>query len=318
MKENGWIPEHVTVQTWFSFLLQHGARPYQGCKFDKDINGLVLMSERSAFGISESDTARYYFTKSRKIYSDKLPNFVVQCNGLSNGAVVDRLTRIYADIFIDEVQDLSGYDLEVLRLLFASRSNVLMVCDPRQGTYSTGNSAKHRKFQKAGIVHFFGDSSLGVEIDDVSLEKNYRCVPEICDFSNRLYPDYRQATSENRDRTGHDGVFLVRSTDVNNYLSMYPETMQLRDSVRDERVSNKYPVMNFGLSKGMEFPRVLIYPTKPFVQWLNDNQIDLAPTSRAKFYVAATRASSSVGIVADGINRNYWPDSNISITLGQT
>lgn len=25
----GYIPENITIQTWFSFLLQHGVRPYQ-------------------------------------------------------------------------------------------------------------------------------------------------------------------------------------------------------------------------------------------------------------------------------------------------
>ena len=32
-----YIPENITVQTWFSFLLKHGVRPYQGIIFDKRI-----------------------------------------------------------------------------------------------------------------------------------------------------------------------------------------------------------------------------------------------------------------------------------------
>jgi DNA helicase II / ATP-dependent DNA helicase PcrA len=57
--------------------------------------------------------------------------------------------------------------------------------------------------------------------------------------------------------------------------------------------------MNFGESKGLSFDRVLIYPTKPIFYWLNNNNSDLAPTSRSKFYVALTRARFSVGIVYD-------------------
>ena len=30
VRECGCIPGHVTIQTWFSFLLQHGVKPYQG------------------------------------------------------------------------------------------------------------------------------------------------------------------------------------------------------------------------------------------------------------------------------------------------
>ena len=57
--------------------------------------------------------------------------------------------------------------------------------------------------------------------------------------------------------------------------------------------------MNFGQSKGLEFKRVLIYPTKPFIEWIKDSNSELAPTSRSKFYVAITRARHSVGIVCD-------------------
>ncbi|MDX9774317.1 MAG: hypothetical protein RBT40_00005, partial [Petrimonas sp.] len=45
------------------------------------------------------------------------------------------------------------------------------------------------------------------------------------------------------------------------------------------------------------FDRVLIYPTKPFIDWLKDNNASLADTSRSKFYVAITRAKYRVGIV---------------------
>ncbi|MNE65435.1 hypothetical protein D3C80_1609140 [compost metagenome] len=55
--------------------------------------------------------------------------------------------------------------------------------------------------------------------------------------------------------------------------------------------------MNFGEAKGLSFDRVLIYPTKPFTDWLLDNNFDLPPTSRSKLYVALTRAKYSVGIV---------------------
>lgn len=298
IKEHGCIPAHVTVQTWFSFLLQHGARPYQGCKYDNEINGLILMNGQSARGIAETNTDRHYFNSARKIYSEKLPKFVVKCNEQSDGAVISRLSRIYSHIFIDEVQDLSGYDLDFLRLLFASSIDIILVCDPRQGTYSTGHSSRNRKYQKSGILAFFNDAFLGVEIDDTLLTINHRCVPAICDFSNRLYRQHPQTGSDNHAKTGHDGVFLVKPGDVAAYLSAY-RPMQLRDSARDTRASAEHMVMNFGQSKGLEFSRVLIYPTKPFTDWLANSDTELAPTSLAKFYVAVTRARVSVGIVYD-------------------
>lgn len=297
IKINKCIPENVTVQTWFSFLLQHGARPFQGCKFKNDINGLVLINGISAKGIAETDTQNHYFTKNQKIYSDKLSKFVIKCNEQSNGSVIDRLSRIYTDIFIDEVQDLAGYDLNFLKLLFACKANVLLVGDPRQGTYSTNNSSKNKKFKKAKIINFFEDDSIKIEKDDNSLTTNYRSCSPICDLSNKLYPDLKITTSGNSNDTGHDGVFFIKTQDIEKYLAEY-KPIQLRWDTRTS-VHEKYRVLTFGLSKGLEFDRVVVYPTPQFIAWIKDNSSELAPTSRSKFYVAITRASCSVGIVCD-------------------
>lgn len=50
---NQCIPPNVIVQTWFSFLLQHGVRPFQGGLFEKEITGLILVNSQSGL--------KYYF-----------------------------------------------------------------------------------------------------------------------------------------------------------------------------------------------------------------------------------------------------------------
>jgi DNA helicase II / ATP-dependent DNA helicase PcrA len=47
IEKNRCIPENVVIQTWFSFLLKHGARPFQGTLFEKKINGLILVNSQS-------------------------------------------------------------------------------------------------------------------------------------------------------------------------------------------------------------------------------------------------------------------------------
>jgi len=44
---NGSIPANITIQTWFSFLIQHGVKPYQGTLFDGNIKGMFLVNEAS-------------------------------------------------------------------------------------------------------------------------------------------------------------------------------------------------------------------------------------------------------------------------------
>jgi len=297
IEENKFIPENIDVKTWFSFLLQHGVRPYQGYLYEKDITGLLLSNDTSTKYSKESDIQKHYFTDRQKIYSDKISKFVFKCNENGNGCVIDRLQRIYSHIYIDEVQDLAGYDLEFLKLLFKCESSTLLVGDPRQGTYSTNSTSKNKKFKKDQIVHFFESIPNEIEIDRTSLIINYRCIPQICNLSNKLFSDLPCTTSGNTNTTGHDGIFLVKPQDVENYLSKYNPT-QLRDS-RRTTVNTNIKVMNFGESKGLSFDRVLIYPTKPICDWLNNNLSELAPTSRSKYYVAISRARYSVGIVYD-------------------
>lgn len=321
IEKNKFIPSHVTIQTWFSFLLQHGVKPYQGYLFRHDIKGMHLVNGQSAPYIKESDILNHYFDKQQKIYSDKISKFIIKCNKACGGKVIDRLSRIHTHIFIDEVQDLSGYDLDFLKLLFASSVKTLLVGDPRQGTYSTSNSAKNKKFKKSEILGFFEDKTINIEKDETSLTVNYRSITAICEIANKLYPQHPSAESGNASTTNHDGLYMVRPEDVDIYLDEYAP-MQLRDSKRT-RIENGYPVMNFGQSKGLSFDRVLVYPTEPIIAWLKNSAADLAQTSRSKLYVAITRGRFSVAFVYKFKNdeviagiENFLPGNRCRVNMG--
>lgn len=307
---NRYIPHNITIQTWFSFLLQHGVKPFQGALFEKDIKGMILVNNNSGikyyfkgqpvYYSEQREFEPHYFTTDTRIYSDKISKFVFRCNESTNGDVIDRMTKIYNHIFIDELQDLSGYDLELLNLLFESRASILLVGDPRQATYSTTSSTKNRKYKKSKIINFFMNECPNVRKDTSTLTTNYRSIAAICDYSNRLFPKHTKTKSGNSNRTEHDGVFIIKEKDVNSYLKKF-EPVQLRDSKRTS-VHPDYRVMNFGESKGLSFERVLIYPTRPFISWMKDNKSELTDTSRSKIYVALTRARQSVAIVCDAEN----------------
>jgi len=291
----GCVPKNITVQTWFSFLISHGVKPFQGSLFDFDVKGMLLVNGQSALYSKESDIEKHYFTDSKKIYSDKLAKLVVKCHQASHGMVFERIARCFKYIYIDEVQDLAGYDLEVLDCLFKSNSNIVLVGDPRQATYSTNNSRKNKKYVKSEIVNFFEDNQLGIDTDNTSLTVNHRCFDSICHFSNKLYPDLQPATSANNKITGHNGVYALPLEHVEEYLNIF-KPIQLRDSIRTP-INENFSVLNFGKSKGLTFNRVVIYPSGPMLKWLKNNDFDLTQTARSKLYVAITRARNSVAIV---------------------
>ena len=55
--------------------------------------------------------------------------------------------------------------------------------------------------------------------------------------------------------------------------------------------------LNMGAVKGRTFDKVLVFPTKDMLEWLLDHSVSLAETSRAKLYVAITRARHNVAFV---------------------
>ena len=312
----GYIPSNIVIQTWFAFLLQHGVKPFQDCLTSKKIKGMQLVNSPSATVngrslFNEKDVDNYYFNKEYKIYSDKIAKFCFMCNENTNGYVIDRISRIYSQIFVDEVQDLAGYDLEILKLLMNSTSKVTLVGDPRQVTYLTNNAKKNSKYKDGRIEDFIIDKckKCNCIIDKKSLNKSYRNNEFICEYSSRLYPNFETCESKQNEKTNHDGIFLIKREDISKYLIRYNPMQLIWNS--KTKINENYNFMNMGESKGLTFDRVLIYPTKTMEKWILDNSYNLENTTKSKFYVALTRAKYSVGIVLD-YNENFKADGIIN------
>ena len=316
----GCIPSNITVLTWFSLLLQHGVKPYQSKIYSGNISGLLLVNQKSGFKTvwkgrpfyyGEKDTELYYLSKAKRIFSDKIAKFTCRANEESNGSVINRLCRIFPNIFIDEVQDLAGYDLEILKLLHQESINLVMVGDPRQVTYHTHDEAKYKQYNEGKIADYVKAYCKGAIVDETTLSISYRNNKAISEYANKVYPSFPPCTGTDHSQTGHDGIFLVSPTLVEDYILKY-HPVQLRDK-RTVHTSDSADSCNFGNSKGLTFDRVLIYPTKPMIAWMKDHSSTLEPKSRAKLYVAITRAKHSVAFVdektddstLDGITRWY-------------
>lgn len=336
---NGNIPENITIQTWFSFLLQHGVKPYQGTLFGGDINGMLLVNSASGVkpkdnrGISvayteEKDFNKHYFSPSFKLYSDKVSKFVVRCNDESKGQVLQRLSKVFKHIFIDEVQDLSGNDLEILKLIFNAKIKTILVGDPRQVTYLTHYEKKNSQYKKGKIKQFILEKCKKLcQVDEVTLSYSHRNNEEICSFSSRLYPELTESHPCNclecrSEQTNHRGIYLIHEAQVEDYKMLYSPTV-LRYQMAIE------PEWNYGNCKGLGFERVLIYPTAPIIQYLIDGKLTKIVKNRfsqkseekdafeiAKFYVALTRARHSVAIVHNYKNEEFidglvkWKSNN--------
>ncbi|MDR4468595.1 MAG: UvrD-helicase domain-containing protein [Nitrospira sp.] len=303
------VPKHVHVMTWFEFLLRECARPYQRAKYDKKrIESLLFVNQQSAKDIAESDTARHYFANGELIYSDKIAKFVVECEKNSSKAVTARLGEIYTDMFVDEFQDLAGWDLDVIEMFLRSGIRVTLVGDPRQHIYSTNPSSKNKQYlgiKVVNLVEKWKQSGL-CTLDPMS--GTYRCNQAICDFSNELWPGMDTMTPLQNVTTDHDGVFLVAKKVVTDYIRRFQPQV-----LRYNKTTNTYgcKALNFGQAKGLQFERVLIIPTEPIRKYLQTGDGRHIENSKDKLHVAVTRAQYSVAFVFDwnsaGVQNRWEP-----------
>ena len=296
---NSGVPKHVHVQTWFGFLLRECARPYQRSKYaEKRIESLLFVNRQSARGIAETDTRRHYFANSELIYSDKISKFVVECEETSRRSVTSRLREIYTDVFIDEFQDLAGWDLEVIKMLLQSGLCVTLVGDPRQHIYTTNPSRKNKQYLGIKVVELIKKwKQAGLCTVDAHMKGTYRCNQGICDFANGLWPGMDAMEPLMNSTTEHAGVFLVPENSVNEYVQRFSPQV-LRYSKRAKPYGCE--ALNFGIAKGLQFDRVLIVPTGPIKKYLETADLEYLKTSKDKLHVAVTRARHSVAFVFNG------------------
>jgi DNA helicase-2/ATP-dependent DNA helicase PcrA len=286
----GVVPDNVELVGWFGFLLSHGIRPYQADFFARAgvVRGLNFVGQRPRF--ARGGTVPYWIDGNRDVWKDAVSAFVYDLNARSAGAVMSRIAEIYDVIFVDEVQDLVGWDLEVLDLLFAAPLDVTVMGDVRQHTYSTNQSPKNRAYRGTGLSRWIDERTDACARQDRQI--SHRCHQGICDFASGLFPDLPELEGHD-ELTGHDGIHTVTRFDVLSYCEQYrPQVLRYNKRSKTQGLTG----MNIGISKGSTFDRVLIFPTKPMLQYLEHRDPDKL-RSPEKLYVAVTRARHSVAFV---------------------
>ena len=300
----GYIPSNISVRSWFSFLLQDGVRPYQNHVHDKGRVRSIFFPKKPLRYHKKDD----YLTCSNDIYSDKVSEFVYECHKKSNGLITRRLEKIYDWIFIDELQDFAGYDLNFLEILFESAIHTFAVGDPRQATYSTNNAKKNSQHKKSNIYMWLKQKESAGQIAIEEMHTSHRCNQCICDFADKLYPELPTTLSKNNVTTTHDGIFRIAKEDVNDYIKTHKPEILIYNKKTD---TTGLRAINIGMSKGRTYNRVLIFPTKPMLEYLKTEDLSKAG-DKTKLYVAVTRARYSVAfVVEDGaaIRNNFLPSS---------
>lgn len=295
----------IQVMGWFTFLLRDFARPFLPFKFPGErVKGFNFdgRPHRMAKGLKR------YLDSEGAVYSCELGRLARELVDASEGALLHRLECIYDEILIDEVQDLSGHDWEIIDVLLSSSLNVRMVGDIRQSVLSTNaRSSKNKKYAYAEAIKWFREREACGALEITEKVITWRCHPEIATYSDTIFDSswsFPLTESMNETITGHDGVYLIRPEHVYEYVAQF-NPQCLRHSVRSGKDFN-LEYLNFGLAKGMTCERVLIVPTAGIIKFIQTNK-HLGPIPAASFYVAITRAAQSVAIVIQEPGNSQLP-----------
>jgi hypothetical protein len=290
----GHVPPNITVTTWYSFLLHDCIRPYQHFVLNSSkVEGIDFQTQNPP-RVPATRPRWRYLNHSHQVYRERAAELAMKCEVASGGRLVRRIERIYSHIFIDEFQDLAGYDWNLVECFLKSSCRVIAVGDPRQAIFATNRSQKNKQYRLGGVVDWVNAKNSLLFTVEVR-NQCYRCNQAICDFADSIYPELPKTVSKNTETTVHDGMFAVSRREVAEYVKTHAPTV-----LRYNRTSDTlgFPAQNIGVVKGRTFDRVLLFPTKPMLAFWSTRNPERAG-SREKLYIAVTRARFSVGIVVD-------------------
>ena len=317
---NGYKPTKIVIKGWFTFLLEDMIRPYQRCIFSNRIPGINFNKAgdphkrkgRNIPGTAEKRSGKYnsihYLTRaSGKAHTSYLSKLACRIYKESNKKNIDRLSDIYDVVFIDEVQDLVGWDFDIIEAI-SKIDELIFTCvgDFRQTVYSTHPTTKKPKANAEKIGRF---ESIGFVPEYMNI--SWRCIQLICDFAHLVHADenlYPETTSNVKQVpdafANHTGVFTVSEQNISTYIKLFEPVILRLNKVSRLDLCEGRNCYNFGVSKGLGFERVLIIPTENQRKFLRGETgiFDDATTDAPKnaLYVISTRARYSVAFLFDG------------------
>ncbi|MFJ2983089.1 MULTISPECIES: UvrD-helicase domain-containing protein [unclassified Pseudomonas] len=311
--------DDFVVKGLFTFYLEDLVRPYQNVVFSERIATTMFTEQNPHL---RPGTKNWYPNRGEKIGSDLNPlHYLTSCKtkaytGLlaklasriataSKNSPAKRLKDIYQRVFFDEVQDLVGWDYDVIKALSkVMPDSICCVGDFRQTIYTTtfGQKAPQTPLEK---IKYFQS----LKFEPRSLPKNRRCIQEICDLSDTIHPGLYEKTKSEVEKvpdevSHHYGAFVIKPSQVSDYLATFkPQVLRWSSLMGKGYLPPNLSCHTFGSSKGLGFDRVLIVSPEKHLKYLggDDTAFDKDKTeeSRNKLYVAITRARYSLAFVVD-------------------
>jgi hypothetical protein len=182
------------VSGWYAFLLHHWVRPFlplkypgrrlaglnfEGAPATADIGGRAVIVAKGVDRFLDSGSRAY------KRFLSKLAIDVAEAAG---GTVITRLQRMYDEIYVDEVQDMTGYDLDVLEQVLNSTSTIHLVGDIRQSVFDTNpQDPRLRQFRGLKMLDWFKIQEKANRLRLGFSSDTWRSVQGVATFADTIF-----------------------------------------------------------------------------------------------------------------------------------
>ena len=330
------LTSSVEVFGWYQFLLKTFIRPYKRDIIESLYDTNVSIGFIEVPKIRDNGKCYLHYKKGdlkkkflcgHNICKDYIAEFAFLCIEKNKKSLSRYLHFVYDTIYIDEAQDLSGYDFEILKFLIERTNiNVIIAGDPKQRTYVSAHLSKNKRYSFDSYCCEKINKDY-IIIDAQTLSYTHRCVESIASLASRISPNPPTVTCqcqeclERRSAYTHNlrGVYWVAERHVANFIHETEATTLIWNKSR-ELLEGMSKVYNMGAVKGLERDAILLCPTEDMLKKLYNNSIELSEETQAKFYVALTRPRYILAIlVPNDFNQEVegieWYEPRISGVL---
>lgn len=295
-KFHGELPRNIKLYKYFTFLMEFCYKPF--LTNELRVKGYSWKKPPEfTFSLSRDDR-NFYFTKSGYIYHNRLAKIIEQSGTYKK--VNHRIAKHFDHFFIDEIQDFSAHDFNLLKLLCKAEVNILFVGDFYQYTYDTSTDGSvNRPLHKDLSKYIEEFENMGLTPDLTTLSKSHRCDEKICHFiSNNL-----GITIESNKSNGAEVTYIDDQDKIDKIVND-DQIVKLFFQNQDKFDCRS---INWGKSKGQNcYDDICVVMNIATGKQFKSNKLhEMNPKTRNKFYVACTRAKRNVYLVEETKLRKF-------------
>lgn len=286
------LPQNIYLVSYFNFLYSFCYKPTLHYKIRASGINFEPCKNRFAIGINR------YRDPGFRLYSNRLAKFLDEQDVMDD--VLQRISKYFDYVFIDEVQDFAGHDFNFLKNILAADANVICVGDYFQHTFDTSrDGAVNRSLHDDFISYKKQFTKIGVAVDEETLKKSHRCSPSVCNYvSDKLGIEILSS------RTDETAIsFIEKQSEADDIFS---EDGIVKLFYQD-RAKYSGQTRNWGETKGEDRYKdvcVVLNPTT-LKSFKDNNLANLNPQTRNKLYVALTRAKGDIYFVPETLYKKY-------------